>query len=204
MFHEQALWKREEGPYKSLQRLPHQVKCGVLRGHISQTLWPVIGPAKLGWQWRLSWDLEGNIWIQEKKSSIQFLWLCVTEEQRRGMKRRGWERRRGGGNFKKERGETLTACWGCPIQRRPRWCPLLCPRCRYGPAPCGERRKEGDKKDWRRGGRGAAEQGQGLPALKRYTALAEDGLEVTGYPFAHTPSLSPFLPTSSSPPCTWP
>lgn len=70
--------------------------------------------------------------------------------------------------------------------------------------PVEKREKRGDKKDGRRGGRGAVEQGQGLPALKRYTALAEDGLEVTGYPFAHTPSLSPFLSTSSSPPCTWP
>lgn len=49
------------------------------------------------------------------------------------------------------------------------------------------------------GGREEGDQGQALPALKRYTALAEDGLEVTGYPFAISP-----LPTSSSPLCTWP
>lgn len=44
----------------------------------------------------------------------------------------------------------------------------------------GIRKMEGER------GKGG-ERGQGLPALKCFTALAEAGLEVMGYPFAHTP-----------------
>lgn len=59
----------------------------------------------------------------------------------------------GGGGNKRQAGEgaerlkeagssgTLTACSGCPVRRRPHWCPLLCPRCRYGPAPCRDKEK---------------------------------------------------------------
>lgn len=52
------------------------------------------------------------------------------------------------------------------------------------------------------GGREEGEQGQALPALKRYTALAEDGLEVMGYPFTIFPS--PLPPYINFPLCTWP
>lgn len=44
-------------------------------------------------------------------------------------------------------------------------------------------------------GRRGKERGRPLPALERYTDLAEDGLEVTGYPFA----ITTLQTTSSSP-----
>lgn len=58
--------------------------------------------------------------------------------------------------------------------------------------PVENERKEGIREGGKDGREAVEEEeeGQGLPALKRFIALAEAGLEVTGYP------LSPTLPPS--------
>lgn len=84
-------------------------------------------------------------------------------------------------------GKLLTACWACPIQWRPRWCPLLCQRCRYGPTPCREKeRREGGKKDQKEMDEdGGLSTGKSFPALKVMVA--------------RSPTLRPYPPI-----CTWP
>lgn len=47
------------------------------------------------------------------------------------------------------------------------------------------------------GGRERGDPRRALPALKRYTALAEDGLEVTGLPLCHFSPLHVVLPPSA-------
>lgn len=135
--------RRGHTSHCSVWTLPCQLKCGVWGGTTSQTQ-PWIGLAKLATKSELGFG--GKLLDGRKMKNLTPLFLIVcfwTAAERipesmtgqdREMKKRGWEKER----WREQKKETLTACWDCPVQKSPHWCPLLCPKCRYGPAPCGE------------------------------------------------------------------